>query len=204
MITIIDYNIGNIKSVYNLLKKISVECKISSDYDEISRSKAVILPGVGNFSAGMSRLSEMKIDKAILNAINNDCKFLGICLGMALLFEHSEEDNCEGLKIIKGRIKKFNNLGLDFKVPHMGWNNVKFSKFTKLNFSIKNLPDIRFYFAHSYYAICEDVANIAGETNYIHDFCSVVQKENIFGVQFHPEKSHVYGMELLRKFDRDI
>ena len=147
MITIIDYEIGNIKSVYNMLKKLSINCQISSDYDLISKSKSIILPGVGNFLTGMSKLHEKKIDKAIFNAIQNESKFLGICLGMALLFDHSEEDNCEGLKLINGNVKKFNDK--NFKVPHMGWNQVNFSESSKLKFTIQMKEKIKFYFAHS-------------------------------------------------------
>ena len=201
MITIIDYEIGNIKSVYNLLKKISIECQISSDYDIISKSSSLILPGVGSFSAGMNKLNEKKIDKAIFNALENDSKFLGICLGMALLFNHSEEDDCEGLKLIDGRIKKFNFNKGDLKVPHMGWNSVNFKKTSKLKFNIHDKEIVKFYFAHSYFAECNDIDNISATTNYSHDFCSIIEKKKIFGVQFHPEKSHIYGMELMKKFN---
>ncbi len=200
MITIIDYEIGNIKSVYNMLKKLSINCQVSSDYDLISKSKSIILPGVGNFLTGMSKLHEKKIDKAIFNAIQNESKFLGICLGMALLFDHSEEDNCEGLKLINGNVKKFNDK--NFKVPHMGWNQVNFSESSKLKFTIQMKEKIKFYFAHSYYVECFDKSNLAAKTTYTHDFCSIVEKKNIFGVQFHPEKSHIYGMELLKKFNQ--
>ena len=202
MITIIDYEIGNIKSVYNMLKKLSINCQVSSDYDVISKSKSIILPGVGSFLAGMTKLKEKKIDKAILNSIQNRSKFLGICLGMALLFNHSEEDDCEGLKIINGNVKKFDDKNL--KVPHMGWNTVNFSKSSKLKFSIQNKENIKFYFAHSYYVECSNEINLAAKTNYTHDFCSIVEKNNIFGVQFHPEKSHIYGMELFKKFNQII
>jgi glutamine amidotransferase len=201
MITIIDYEIGNNKSVYNLLKKISIECQISSDYDTISKSSSLILPGVGSFSAGMNKLNEKKIDKAIFNALENDSKFLGICLGMALLFNHSEEDDCEGFKLIDGRIKKFNVNKDDFKVPHMGWNSVNFKKKSKLKFNIHEKEIVKFYFAHSYFAECNDINNISATTNYSHDFCSIIEKKNIFGVQFHPEKSHIYGMELMKKYN---
>jgi imidazole glycerol-phosphate synthase subunit HisH len=201
MITIIDYGIGNIKSVYNLLKKISIECQISSDYDIISKSSSLILPGVGSFLAGITKLHDKKIDKAISNALGNQSKLLGICLGMAMLFDHSEEDNCEGLKIINGNVKRFSSEDLNFKVPHMGWNTVKFQKFSRLKFKIKDRELIKFYFAHSYYAECKDNVNLAGITNYSHEFCSIVEKNNIFGVQFHPEKSHIFGMELMKKFN---
>ena len=179
-----------------MLKKIGHESVLTDDYDLISQSKIIIFPGVGKFDATMEKIYEKKIDKAILNAIENNSKLLGICIGMHALFSKSEEGNLKGLGLIEGEVKKFKKDD-KFKIPHMGWNHVNFKK---NKFDNKNLIENYFYFVHSYYVECYDSDNVLGTTEYSQNFVSAVNKEKIFGVQFHPEKSHFYGKEFLNWF----
>ena len=197
MITVINNETGNFSSVLNMIKKTDNEVLLSDSYDQISKSDILILPGVGNFDHVMSKIYEKKIDKAIFNALENNCKLLGICVGMQALFEKSEEGSLEGLKLIEGEVIKFKFQDKKFKVPHMGWNNVKFSN--DKNFS-KILKDNRFYFVHSFYVNCFNSENIIGTTNHCFNFTSVVKKNNIYGAQFHPEKSHYFGKQFLKLF----
>ena len=197
MITVISNTTGNISSILNMIKKIGLKTTLTDSYDYISKSKTIIFPGVGNFDTVMEKIYEKRIDKAILNALDNDCKLLGICVGMQALFSESEEGSLKGMNLIEGKIIKFNFEDKKFKVPHMGWNTVKFKKESIFdNF----LNDNKFYFVHSYYAKCNDEKNILGTTNYSKDFVSAVSKKNIYGVQFHPEKSHYYGKKFLEVF----
>jgi imidazole glycerol-phosphate synthase subunit HisH len=197
LITVIDSGIGNFLSVVNMLKKIGYESILTDDYDLISKSKILIFPGVGNFDHVMHKIYEKKIDKAILNSLEKNSKLLGICVGMQALFTKSEEGELKGLNLINGYIRKFNFKNNNFKIPHMGWNEVKFNN--KSVFS-KTLANNKFYFVHSYFADCNDKGDILGITNYSTDFVSSVKKGNIYGVQFHPEKSHYFGKEFLKIF----
>ena len=197
MITIINTNTGNFLSVVNMLKKIGYETILTDDYDVISKSKIIIFPGVGNFDFVMDKIYEKKIDTAIFNAINENSKLLGICVGMQALFTKSEEGKLKGLDLIKGNIKKFNFKEKNIKVPHMGWNQVVFKNESKF---ASELNKNRFYFVHSYYAECNNKNDIFGTTDYYENFVSFVKKENIYGVQFHPEKSHFFGKKFLEIF----
>ena len=180
-----------------MLKKIGYESILTDSYDLISNSKILIFPGVGSFDTVMLKIYEKKIDIAIKNALENNCKLLGICVGMQALFKNSEEGKLDGLDLVNGHVLKFNSKGQKFKIPHMGWNTVNFAKDSK--FSSK-LAQNRFYFVHSYFAKCNDSNDILGTTNYSLDFVSSVKKKNIFGVQFHPEKSHYFGKQFLKTF----
>lgn len=195
MITIIDLQAGNFFSLENVIKKITSEVLLSKDYDQISKSKIILLPGVGRFDVFMEKIKKKKIDVAIKNALINKAKFLGICVGMHVLFDKSEEGNCAGLSLISGEIKKFNTK-LDFKIPHMGWNTVKIIKDDPSILSNNN----KFYFIHSYYADPKCSNNIIGVTEHGREFASIVKKNNIYGVQFHPEKSHLFGRKFLENF----
>ena len=195
---IIDYGLGNLASIRNMLKQIGLEPTISNDYNLISNSKNLILPGVGNFEKGIQNLKVKSLDKAIKKACKNKARLLGICLGMHLLFDKIEEGNSSGLGLVEGQVKKFEFKNGKFKVPHMGWNNVEFSEQSKLNFTYKEKH--KFYFAHSYYVECDNKENEVAITNYGFKFTSSIEKNNIFGVQFHPEKSHNFGKSFLRNF----
>ena len=198
MITIVDYGMGNIGSIKNMLKRIGVKSESTSDRKVVIHAEKLILPGVGAFDRAMMKLKEMDLIEAIQEKANNEnCPVLGICLGMQLLGNGSEEGEREGLGLIPGLSKRF-NMDSKYKVPHMGWNEVKFNRDSILFAGYNERP--RFYFVHSYYFSCVDKENSIGTTSYGLDFTSVVQKGNIYGTQFHPEKSHKYGMQLLKNF----
>lgn len=202
MIVIIDYGVGNLNSIKNMVKKVGFKSEITSDIDLISSATKFILPGVGSFEYGIKKLRSMPYfsvlqDKVLLNKT----PIIGVCLGAQLLFEESEEGNSvKGLGWIAGKIKKFNiqDKNLELKVPHMGWNYVKPLKESRL---LNNLnQNSRFYFVHSYHFECEEKGVELLETNYGYPFISAVEKGNIIGVQFHPEKSHKFGMQLYSNF----
>jgi imidazole glycerol-phosphate synthase subunit HisH len=206
MIIIIDYGLGNLGSVKNALDKLGVDSMVSKSVKEIEAGSALILPGVGSATEGMKNLRKSGLDKVILKQIKLKKPILGICLGMQLLFSLSEEGNTECLNVIEGKVKKFNNnpdiIGTGLKVPQIGWNRVKVQS---SNFKDQNLfNDIPnnsyYYFVHSYYCQPDKSSIVTGITSYGIDFCSSFQKENIFGVQFHPEKSGENGLKLLKNF----
>lgn len=191
---------GNLGSVQNILKKIGYKSIITSDSKIITEASKIILPGVGHFQKAMSNLSEFGlIDVLKEKAINEKTPVLGICLGMQLLTNHSEEGDVEGLKLIDATVKKFkfdNNCNL--KIPHMGWNYAAPNLKAKLNYGFDDLS--KFYFVHSYHAVCPNPENILFKTTYGYEFASGIYKGNIYGVQFHPEKSHKFGMQLMKNF----
>ena len=199
MIVIIDYGIGNVGSIYNMIKKIGFKCVISCDLKDIKRAKKIILPGVGSFDAAMEKINSIKGLKNTLTncVIENKIPLLGVCLGMQLLTLGSEEGKLPGLGWIDANTKKFPKLK-KLKVPHMGWNTVKI--ITNSTLIKKHYSDLRFYFVHSYYVSVNNKKFSAMKTEYGIEFDSAIEKENIFGVQFHPEKSHRYGMKLLKSF----
>lgn len=200
MIIIVDYGIGNLQSVLNMFKKIGVkEVEISGDKEKISKATKILLPGVGAFDAGMKNLEESGLI-SILNkkALEEKVPVLGICLGMQLLTRKSEEGVKNGLGWIDADTVKF-NLAPEWKlkVPHMGWNYIKVNHANPLiDITEKN----RFYFVHSYHVKCFDEKQSLATSNYGIDFTCAVNKENIYGVQFHPEKSLKFGMKLLENF----
>jgi glutamine amidotransferase len=200
MTVIIDYGLGNLESVLNMFKKIGVkDVTISSDKDLIMNAKKLLLPGVGSFDAGMRNLEESELIP-ILNhkVLVEKTPILGICLGMQLLTHRSEEGIKSGLGWIDAETIKFNLAPeLKLKVPHMGWNYVNVNKENALiNRESKN----RFYFVHSYYVKCFDENQSIATSNFGIDFTCMVNKENVYGVQFHPEKSLKFGMKLLENF----
>lgn len=195
---VVDYNVGNIGSIINMFKKVGVKAEFTSDKDKILKADKLLLPGVGHFDNGMRSLNESGLIE-VLNHKVFDLKtpILGICLGMQLLLEGSEEGTEKGLGWIPGRVRKFDLKDKSLKVPHMGWNKV--TPFIDHPLFKGLDSDMRFYFVHSYYADVQN-ENILGETFYGEDFTSCIHKENIMGVQFHPEKSHRFGMQLLKNF----
>ncbi len=198
MITIIDYGMGNLGSIKNILKKIGYPSIITSDKKEISSAEKIILPGVGSFDKAMINLAELDLISAIKQKASEGIPFLGICLGMQLLSDGSEEGTLPGLGLIPGLVKKFTAPSL--KVPHMGWNVVTYKTGCPLYAGFDQFEETRFYFVHSYYYEVSDPNNSSAVALYGKNFCCSVQKENVQGVQFHPEKSHKYGMSLLKNF----
>ena len=194
MIVIIDYGLGNLGSVKNALDKLGVDSMVSKSVKDIEKATGLVLPGVGSATEGMKNLRKSGLNKVILKQIKLKKPILGICLGMQLLFFLSEEGNTECLNVIEGKVKKFNN---KLKVPQIGWNQVK-QKPSKLFLGIKDKS--YFYFVHSYYCQASEEKIIRGSTDYGINFTSVIEDKNIFGVQFHPEKSGENGLKLLKNF----
>jgi glutamine amidotransferase len=182
-----------------MLTYLGIESRISDDYTEIAAADRLVLPGVGHFQHGMEQLRQMGLIEVLNKVVLEDKKpILGICLGMQLLTQFSEEGNVEGLGFIDAQTKKFNLDDPKLKIPHMGWNTVKFNKESELTTEIRSNP--RYYFVHSYYVECNDKNDVLCTTQYGQEFVSGFQNDNIFGLQFHPEKSHKFGMELLVNF----
>lgn len=200
MITIIDYKTGNLGSIQNILKKIGEQSVVTSDKNEIAKATKLILPGVGAFDTGMRNLNDLGLIE-VLNekVISEKIPVLGICLGMQLLSGGSEEGSLNGLGWIDARALRFRfNDTTSFKIPHLGWNFIRQHKASRL---LDNMyPDPRFYFVHSYYMQPTNSQDILTSTIYETEFTSAVEKDNILGVQFHPEKSHKFGMKLLKNF----
>ncbi len=202
MLVIVDYGIGNLASVHNMFKKIGVkEVVVSSDENVIAKATRILLPGVGAFDAGMTNLENSGIMQ-ILNhkALIEKVPVLGICLGMQLLTKSSEEGVKKGLGWVEAETLKFNlNPELKLKVPHMGWNYIKVQKPNPL---IALESKHRFYFVHSYYVKCIDESQLMATSNFGFDFTCMVNKDNIFGAQFHPETSLKFGMKFLENFSK--
>ena len=199
MVVIIDYDLGNPKSIKNMLKKINVHSIISSSKNDILNSNRLILPGVGSFDYGIKKLKEFDlIDVLEKKVIVEKTPFLGICLGMQLLFDKSEEGQSKGLGWVKGECLKFSENVFKYPVPNMGWLETNILKSTKFTQDLNTLS--RYYYLHSYYVKCLDKSNIMMQTSYNQIYTSAVIKDNIIGVQFHPEKSHKFGMKLFKNF----
>lgn len=199
MITIVDYRMGNLGSISNMLKKIGVQALITSDPEAIATASKLILPGVGAFDAGMENLERTGL-VPLLNerVLQAHVPTLGICLGMQLMTRSSEEGQRPGLGWIDARALRFRPSDPSLKVPHMGWNRVKPTRDSALTDSLPDEP--RFYFVHSYYVQCSNPDDVLLTTSYGQDFHSAFRHGNVWGVQFHPEKSHKFGMSLLRNF----
>ena len=199
MTTIINYNLGNPKSIKNMLSYLGYDSIITDDLGVLKSADRLILPGVGHFSHGMQQLENTGIANVIKeHALIQQKPILGICLGMQLLTNFSEEGNVNGLSLVDAQTKRFDIPDTTLKIPHMGWNEVSWKHQSKLLQGISDKP--RYYFVHSYYVTCNKDEDVLGKTNYGHDFVSAIQHQNIFGLQFHPEKSHQFGMELLKNF----
>ncbi|PIV11016.1 imidazole glycerol phosphate synthase subunit HisH, partial [Candidatus Roizmanbacteria bacterium CG03_land_8_20_14_0_80_35_26] len=183
----------------NALDKLGIDSVISNSIKQIEAGSALILPGVGSANQGMKNLKRVKLDKAIVDQLNLDKSFLGICLGMQLLFSKSDEGNVKCLNIIEGTVKKFNSR---LKVPQIGWNTVEQKTENKL---FKNIPkNSSFYFVNSYYCQPSDESVAVGESEYGINFCSVLVKKNIVATQFHPEKSGQVGRQFIKNWIKTI
>ncbi len=202
MIAVVDYNMGNLRSVQNAFLKIGEEVTIVSDPNEIQNYDKLILPGVGAFGDAMEHLKQNGMDEAIKTFATSGKPLLGICLGMQLLLESSDEFGThEGLGLIPGMVRKFDTskFNTPLKVPHMGWNELFVKKQTTLFDGLED--EIYLYFVHSFHAICDE-KYIIGESEYGYPFASAINKENIYGFQPHPEKSHDNGLKILKNFTK--
>lgn len=199
-IVIINYGMGNLRSVYNKFKRMGRDCIISSKKEDIESAGKLILPGVGHFKYGMENLHKSGlVDLLNKKVIDKKTPILGICLGTQLFCKHSEEGDCTGLGWIDAEVVKFKvSDRLKYKVPHMGWNDVKVTNSNAFNKLIGIVE--KFYFVHSYHLVCNNLSDVWMTTEYDYKFVSAIHKDNIYGTQFHPEKSHDVGYELLKIF----
>lgn len=202
MIVIVDYGMGNAGSIANMLKKIDAACHVSAKPVDIAAADKLILPGVGAFDAAMTSIEARGLRGPLERRVQKEkVPVLGICLGMQLLTESSEEGVLPGLGWIPARTLAFRNrIETRFKVPHMGWNTVAVHMPSSLTSNLLEMMEPRFYFVHSYYVQCSNTAHSILRTSYGLTFDSAVQMDNVYGVQFHPEKSHRFGMRLLQSF----
>jgi len=200
VIGIVDYNMGNLASVINAFEKVGANISIESDPNRLEKYSKLILPGVGAFGDAMEHLRKNEMDKAIIEYAKTNKPLLGICLGMQLLFESSQEfGDHKGLGLIEGKVVPFKEEKFDhkLKVPHMGWNELFVNRETPI---FKNLPkEFYLYFVHSYHVKCDDKYAI-GKTYYGYEFVSAVNRDNIYGIQPHPEKSHNNGLKIIENF----
>ncbi len=199
MITIIDYGVGNLGSVLNMFKKIGVDAQLTKNENDIINATKLLLPGIGSYDAAMQKLEDTGyipyLNKKVLE---EKIPTLGICLGMQLMTLGSEEGIKKGLGWFDANTKKFEVDTSQYKIPHMGWNDVFIKKEVEL---VKNLPDeTRYYFCHSYYVDCNKQENKMLVSSYANEFVCGIHNENIYGVQFHPEKSHKFGIKLFQNF----
>lgn len=201
MITIVDYGLGNLASIANMLKKIGVPARITSDSSEVLNAEKLILPGIGAFDQGIQSLRERRLIEPLNKRVLGDkIPVIGVCLGMQLLGTSSEEGRETGLGWISARTVWFRNTAgcSGLRVPHMGWNTIRGVRPDPI---LEGLGErSRFYFVHSYHVVCESPEDVVATTNYGVDFVSILRHGNVWGAQFHPEKSHRFGMQLLRNF----
>lgn len=201
MIVIIDYGMGNLGSILNMLKYLKADAMISSNVSDIEKADKLILPGVGAFDNGMNNLQNLNLISCLeKKVLNQKTPILGICLGMQLFTKKSEEGSLSGLGWIDAETVRFslNKEKNNLKVPHMGWNSVTIRNTTSL---FNNMSEnAKFYFVHSYHVVCHNEEDILATTHHGYNIVSAFQSKNIFGVQFHPEKSHKFGMNLFNNF----
>ena len=198
MIAIIDYDAGNIKSVEKALNYLGEEAIITRDHDEIVNSDKVILPGVGAFADAMEKIRHYGLEETIHEVVEKNIPFLGICLGLQLMFESSDEGpGVKGLGLLPGKILRIPKSG-DLKIPHMGWNSLEVKPGAKLFKGLSDNPYV--YFVHSYYLKADDEAIVAASTEYSTHIHASVEKDNVFACQFHPEKSSETGLRILKNF----
>lgn len=199
VIAIVDYDMGNVASVANMLKRVdATEVRLTRDPEVIRAAERIILPGVGAFDKGMANLSAFGLVQALNEAaLERNIPVLGVCLGMHLLTRRSEEGTLPGLGWLDAETVRFKLTDSTLKIPHMGWSGVEP---TRPNQLLEVGTDSRYYFVHAYHLMCDNDETVVATSNYGADFPAIVNRRNIFGVQFHPEKSHRFGMELLKRF----
>jgi glutamine amidotransferase len=200
LIGLINYGIGNTGSIERMIEKVGGHTLLISNSADLARVKKIILPGVGHYAEGVRALRKSTLWEQVLDFTNNnENSIMGICLGMQLLCKHSEEGDVEGLGLVDAHVKKFDFPDQpSFKVPHMGWNTVRTIRENPLLHM--NNEESRFYFVHSYKVVPNNPSISIGLCNYGDEFCAAFQQDNVFGVQFHPEKSHRFGMALMKHF----
>jgi glutamine amidotransferase len=196
MIAIVDYGMGNLRSVEKGFKKVGVEAAVTSDPGIVDNATAIVLPGVGAFRDCIRNLTDLSLTESIVRSIEKGKPYLGICLGLQVLFSESEEfGTCRGLDIFRGRVLRFR---IKEKVPHMGWNTIQIAKQPPI---LSEVPDNSyFYFVHSFYVAPDDAGVTAATTDYGVTFTSMIWKDNVFATQFHPEKSQELGLRILKGF----
>lgn len=198
MIALIDYGMGNLGSVHKALLRVGCRAEITDDPDQISRAEAVVLPGVGAFDDCVKNLVDRGLDVAVKDAVNDGKPFLGICLGLQMLFDSSEEGGkYPGLGIVPGKVVRFTH---DLKIPQIGWNQISIRKPAPHFAGVADGSWV--YFVHSYYVVPEDDSVVATVTNYGYDFVSAIWRDNVFATQFHPEKSQAVGLKILENFGK--
>ena|SRR3990172_8436041 len=196
MIVIVDYGMGNLRSVEKGFKKVGVDAVVTSDPKVVDNAKAVVLPGVGAFRDCIRNLTDLSLTESVVRSVRMGKPYLGICLGLQVLFSESEEfGRCKGLDIFRGKVIRFQ---IREKVPHMGWNTIKIKNRPPI---LSEIPDDSFfYFVHSFYVVPEDPGIVATTTDYGVPFTSMIWKDNVFATQFHPEKSQELGLKILKGF----
>jgi glutamine amidotransferase len=202
MLTIIDYKAGNVRSIQNMLKKIGIKSLISDKTEDIAQAEKLILPGVGHFDYGMEQLEKSGLIEILNKKVLTDkTPILGICLGVQLMTKSSDEGTKAGLGWFDAFTVKFDSSKLpeNCKIPHMGWNEITYNQNCKLFQNLHEVPP-RFYFVHSYHLKANNENDILATANYGYEFTVALKKDNIIGLQFHPEKSHKFGMQVLKNF----
>lgn len=198
MITIIDYGLGNRAAILNMLDRLGIAARLATGAEEVANAERLILPGVGAFDSGMASLGERGLIEPIRDAARRQIPVLGICLGMQLLGDSSEEGTMPGLGLVRARCLKFvPTMANPIKIPHMGWAEPVLVRRGRL---FGNEPRPRYYFVHSYHMSCEDPSIVTAQVDYGAPFTAAFEQGHVFGVQFHPEKSHRFGMQLLTAF----
>lgn len=200
MVVIVDYGVGNLNSIQNMIRRSGHQAIISGDPDVVQKASKFLLPGMGHFDNCMSRLTASGLLGILENKVLKEkVPLLGICVGLQMLMSSSEEGVLSGLGWIDGKTIRFKEEQLpdNLKVPNMGWLEVNFNKPSKLQY---NLEAARYYFAHSYHVKCEDQSDVLISSPYGYTFTAAIERDNLLGVQFHPEKSHRFGMQLLKNF----
>lgn len=203
-IAVVDYGVNNVGSVVNALRRVGVVPYVATKGDELAAAKAIVLPGIGAFDTGVKNLRERGLFTALQERAAADVPVLGICLGMQLLSKGSEEGSLEGLSLVDAYTKRFDFAAerTDLKVPHMGWNETACRDTTL--FDGLDAPDTRFYYVHSYHVVSADPSLVAATCNYGIEFTSAVRQKRVFGTQFHPEKSHRFGLRVFENYVRFV